>query len=94
MKERDAVLTLWNKITRLIDEKILYAYFDKTIPSVIYGKNEDGTYKIPYEGHLYNVPCALGIDLKVTQNVWITMPCGQKNFKDMYISGIRGKVLK
>lgn len=91
MKTDDILL---KTIDILLDKKLSKLYHDKTFPSVIYGKNEDGTYKIPYEGHLYNVPCALGIDLKVTQNVWITMPCGEKNFRNMYISGIRGKVKK
>ena len=85
---------LLKTIETLIDKRLSKIYYDKTFPSVIYGKNDDGTYKIPYECHLYNVPCALDIDLKVTQNVWVTMPCGEKNFKDMFISGIRGKVLK
>lgn len=83
-----------NNIEKILDKKLSNIYYDKTFPSVIYGKNEDGTYKIPYEGRLYNVPCSLGVELKVTQNVWVTMPCGHRNFKDMYISGIRGKVKK
>lgn len=81
-------------IERMIDKKLSNVYFDKTFPSVIYGKNDDGTYKIVREGQMYDVPCALGTELKVTQNVWVTIPCGMKNFKDMYISGIRGKVVK
>lgn len=92
MKKVDDILL--KVMETLIDKKLSKIYYDKTFPSVIYGKNDDGTYKIPYEGYLYNVPCALGIDLKVTQNVWVTMPCGEKNFRNMYISGIRGKVLK
>lgn len=86
--------SILNNIEKILEKKLSKIYYDKTFPSVIYGKNDDGTYKIPYEGHLYSVPCALGIDLKVTQNVWVTIPCGQKNFKDMYISGIRGTVKK
>lgn len=71
MHDKNAVLNLWNKITGLIDEKIVHAYFDKTFPSVIYGKNEDGTYKIVREGEFYNVPSALSQNLIVTQNVWV-----------------------
>ena len=76
---------------KIIDEKLSSIYYDKTFPSVIYGKNDDGTYKIVREGQFYNVPCVLGYELKVAQSVWVTMPCGTKNFKDMYISGLRGK---
>ena len=79
-------------VEKLIDKKLEKIYCDKTFPSVIYSKNEDGTYKIVYGGQMYSVPCGLGIDLKVTQNVWVTIPCGMKNFKDMYISGLRGNV--
>jgi len=75
----------------LIDKKLSNIYYDKTFPSVVYGKNDDGTYKIIREGKMYNVPCALGYEIKTTQHVWVTMPCGANNFKDMYISGIRGK---
>lgn len=81
-----------NNLEKILEKKLSQIYYDKTFPSVIYGKNADGTYKIIREGQMYNVPCALGIELKVGQNVWITIPCGMKNFKDMYISGIRGKV--
>lgn len=83
-----------NNLEKILDKKLANIYYDKTFPSVIYGKNNDGTYKIVREGQMYDVPCALGIDLKVTQNVWVTMPGGIRNLKDMYISGIRGKVLK
>lgn len=76
----------------MVENKISNIYYDKTFPSVVYKVNGDGTYKISREGHLYNVPCALGIDLKVSQSVWVTIPCGMKNFKDMYISGLRDKV--
>lgn len=85
---------LLKSIEKMIEEKISNIYYDKTFPSVIYGKNDDGTYKIVREGQMYNVPCALGVELKVTQSVWVTIPCGMRNFKDMYISGIRGKVVK
>ena len=81
-------------IEKIIDKKIANLHYDKTFPSIIYKVNEDGTYQITREGNLYTVPCSLGLQLKVTQNVWVTIPCGEKNFKDMYISGIRGNVMK
>ena len=86
--------TILNNIEKILEKKLSRIYYDKTFPSVIYGKNSDGTYVIIREGQRYNVPCALGIELKVSQNVWITIPSGINNFKDMYISGIRGKVVK
>ena len=79
-------------IEKKLTEKLSAAYYDKTFPSVIYGINNDGTYQIVREGHLYTVQNGLGIPLKITQGVWVTMPCGIKNLKDMYISAIRGNV--
>ena len=77
-------------VEKTVDKKLSNIYYDKTFPSVIYGKNNDGTYKIVREGQIYNVPCTLGYELNVAQHVWVTMPCGAKNFKDMHISGLRG----
>lgn len=85
---------LLQAIEKMLDKKLSGIYFDKTFPAVIYKKNSDGTYQISREGVLYDVPCALGRELRVTQNVWVTVPCGMKNFKDMYISGIRGAAVK
>jgi len=79
-------------IEKITDKKIANIRYDKTFPSIIYKVNNDGTYQISKEGSLYTVPCSLGVQLKITQNVWITMPGG--SFKDMYISGIRGNVMK
>lgn len=78
-----------NTIEKKLAEKLSSAYYDKTFPSVIYGVNSDGTYQIVREGQLYTVPNGLGIPLKITQSVWVTMPCGSKNLKDMYISAVR-----
>ena len=86
--------TLLESIDRILENKISKIYYDKTFPTVIYGVNDDGTYQIVREGHLYTVPNGLGIPLKVTQSVWVTMPCGNRNLKDMYISAVRGKLLK
>lgn len=84
--------TLLKAIEKLLSDKLNTIYYDKTFPSVIYGVNDDGTYQIVRGGQLYTVPNGLGVPLKVTQSVWITMPCGNKNLKDMYISAIRGKL--
>lgn len=84
--------TLLKAIENIVSDKLKTVYYDKTFPSVIYGVNDDGTYQIVKEGQLYTVPNGLGIQLKVTQSVWVTMPCGNKNLKDMYISAIRGKM--
>lgn len=87
MKKIDDILL--QVIETLIDKKLSKIWYDKTFPTVVYGKNEDGTYKIPKDGVLYNVPNGLGVDLKNGQHVWVTIPCGEKNFKNMYISGLR-----
>lgn len=84
--------TLLKAIERLLFDKLNTIYYDKTFPTVIYGINSDGTCQIVREGQLYTVPNGLGIPLKVTQSVWVTMPCGNKNLKDMYISAIRGNL--
>lgn len=81
-------------IEKIIDKKLVNLHYDRTFPSVVYKVNSDKTYEICMEGNLYTVPCAIGTTLKVTQNVWVTIPSGSKNFKDMYISGIRGNVTK
>lgn len=84
--------TLLKSIEGILADKLDKIYYDKTFPSVIYDVNEDGTCQIVREGNLYTVPNGLGIPLKVTQAVWVTMPCGNKNMKDMYISAVRGKL--
>ena len=84
--------TLLKSIEKLLSDKLNTIYYDKTFPTVIYGVNSDGTYQIVREGQLYTVPNGLGIPLKITQSVWVTMPCGNKNLKDMYISAVRGNL--
>lgn len=83
--------TLLTSIEKILSDKLAAIYYDKTFPSVIYGINDDGTYQIVREGHLYTVPNGLGTPLKMAQSVWVTIPGGNKNLKDMYISAIRGK---
>lgn len=78
-------------INTIIDSKLSGIYYDKTFPSIVFDINEDGTYKISKDGFLYSVPCAINAELKKGQNVWVTMPCGTRNIKDMFISGIRRK---
>lgn len=77
-------------IETILKNKLSNIYYDKTFPSTVFKVNGDGTYKISREGNLYDVPCGLGIELKAGQSVWVTIPCGMKKIKDMYISGIRG----
>ncbi|MDE7070775.1 MAG: hypothetical protein K2O86_02215 [Clostridia bacterium] len=84
--------TLLKSIEKLLSDKLNTIYYDKTFPTAIYGVNSDGTYQIVRSGQLYTVPNGLGIPLKITQNVWVTMPCGNKNLKDMYISAVRGNL--
>lgn len=92
IKKMNITQTLLKAIENIVSDKLKTVYYDKTFPSVIYGVNDDGTYQIVKEGQLYTVPNGLGIPLKITQSVWVTMPCGNKNLKDMYISAIRGKM--
>ena len=80
--------TLLTSIEKILSEKLSTIYYDKTFPSIIYGVNN--TYQIVREGHLYTVPNGLGIPLQMAQGVWVTIPGGNKNLKDMYISAIRG----
>lgn len=84
-----ALDALVEKIISAFDKKAKKIPCDKTFPSVIYGKNEDGTYVIIKDMYKYNVPNGLGFDLKVSQGVWVTVP--GNSFKDMYISAIREK---
>lgn len=83
-----------DNLETVLSKKLASIYYDKTFPSTVFKVNGDGTYKIAREGQLYNVPCGLGVELKAGQSVWVTIPCGMKKIKDMYISGIRGKMIK
>lgn len=87
MKSTNTILL--KAIEKIIENKISNIYYDKTFPSIVYEINPDKTYKIVREGVLYDVPCAINVELKVTQKVWVTMPSGITNLKNMYISGIR-----
>ena len=77
---------LLSAFERLIDEKINK---NKTQirPTSVISVNSNGTYKIVLDGHTYNVPCSLGIDLKPCQNVWLMIPHGRMEW--MHIYGIR-----
>jgi len=59
----------------------------KVRPTSVLKANGNGTYQIVLDGHTYNVPCSLGIDLKPCQNVWLMIPHGRMEW--MHIYGIR-----
>ncbi len=60
---------------------------DRTFSAVVYEKDLDGKYKIPYEGRLRSVANGTGISLEVGQLVWVKIPNGK--LRDMHICGIR-----
>ena len=74
MKTNNEILL--RTMEQIVDKKLPSSYFDKTFPTVIYGKNGDGTYKIIREEIMYDVPNALGVELSIGQSVWVTVPCG------------------
>lgn len=73
----------------MLDAKVKNLNYDKTFKGTIWGKNDDGTYKINYLGQQYNVRNALGTDLQPGQSVWIKIPGGI--FRNMHICGINSK---
>ena len=84
-----AIDLLVNKIVSIIENKNQKLKYDKTFKSTIWGKNEDGTYKISYMNQLYNVYNALGTDLELGQSVWVKIPSGI--FRNMHICGVNYK---
>ena len=87
-----AIDLLVNKIVSIIENKNQKLKYDKTFKSTIWGKNEDGTYKISYMNQLYNVYNALGTDLELGQSVWVKIPSGI--FRNMHICGVNYKKRK
>ena len=73
---------LLSTIEKKLAEKLACIYYDKTFPSVIYGVNDDGTYQIVREGHLYTVPNGLGSTIE-SEHRACGSPCpgGTKNLK-------------
>lgn len=83
LKAMDIII---KQIKTMINQKVSQLSYDKTFLSLILNKNEDGTYKISYLGHEYNVPNALPIDLKIGQYVWVKIPSG--TLRKMHICNI------
>jgi hypothetical protein len=81
--------TILKSIDKVLEERLKNLKYDKTFKSVVWGKNNDGTYQISYKNQLYNVYNALGTELKVGQNVWVKIPSGI--FRNMHICGINYK---
>ena len=80
---------LIDKIVSIIETKTSKLKYDKTFKSTIWGINDDGTYQISYMNQKYNVPNALGTDLKLGQSVWVKIPSGI--FRNMHICGMNYK---
>ena len=59
----------------------------KIRPTSVFKVNDNGTYQVILDGHIYNVPCSLGIELKPCQNVWLAIPHGRMEW--MHIYGLR-----
>lgn len=84
-----ALNVLVNKFKHLIEEHTSKLKFDKTFKSVVWGKNDNGTYQISYLGQKYNVPNALGTELQLGQSVWVKIPNGI--LRHMHICGLAFK---
>lgn len=89
MNENKALETIVDRVIQSINRKISTLPSDKTFPSVAYGKDENGKYKIVFEGRLRNVQNALPCELKTGELVWVKIPEGK--LKDMHICGLRKK---
>ncbi len=81
-----ALDVLINRIMYITDQKNSRLQYDKTFKSTVWGKNDDGTYRISYLGQTYAVYSALETDLSPGQGVWVKIPGGV--FKNMHICGI------
>lgn len=75
-----------NAINIIVDNRIANLQLDQTFRSTIFQKNPNHTYKILYMGQEYDVPCAMNIELKVGQNVWVKIPSGV--LRNMHICGV------
>lgn len=64
MQDEKTIDVLIKNIMSAIDKKISKLCYDKTFPAVVYGKNENGKYLIPYEGRLRPVASGLTEELK------------------------------
>lgn len=71
----------------MINKSLASFKCDRTYPSVIYGVNSNGTYKVNRDGILIDVPNALGTTLTVGTLVWLKDPLNNK--KQTHICGIR-----
>lgn len=90
MNDKDASInTMVNKIISAIDNINRKLSFDKTFPSIVWGK-QGNKYKISYENRLYSVSSALGgVELDIGTSVWVKIPNGK--LREMHICGIRNK---
>lgn len=86
MNNKQSITNFWNKICDLVDYKTSILKFDKTFQSTIWDKKADGMYTVSYMGNKYNVPNALGTELKLGQSVWVKIPNGI--FRNMHICGL------
>lgn len=87
--ESNAITSIINKVTDAINGKISNLSYDKTFPTVSYGKDENGKYKIVYEGRLRSVQNALPCEIATGSLVWVKIPCGK--LREMHICGLRRK---
>lgn len=86
-KDKAAVDLLIKNIMDAVDKKYSQLYYDKTFPAVVYGKDENGKYLIPFEGRLRPVASGLTEELKEGQWVWVKIPNGK--LREMHICNIR-----
>lgn len=85
-KNEKALNILVEKFKYLIKESMPTHPPDHTFKSTVWGKNTDGTYVISYMNQKYNVPNALGTELRLGQSVWVKIPGGI--FRHMHICGL------
>ncbi len=90
MNYRDVILSMWNEISKLIDEKLSNQNKEKSFKATVWKINDDNTYRINYLKELYDVPNATNIPISIGQTVWIKIPNGI--LREMFIYGVvKGK---
>lgn len=59
---------------------------DRTFSAVVYEKDIDGKYKIPFEGRLRSIANGTGLALSPGQLVWVKIPEGK--LREMHIHSL------
>lgn len=81
---------IFKSIQTMVDRAVMNCKVDRTYKSVIKRITRKGYVVLDDAGSERTVGCCIpGLELRVGQMVWVTMPCGKLN--EMFVSGVVGK---